>query len=75
MKIHVSISRDAKNQWRAWVPDLPGCVARGESQQDAIGKIDRAIRGYLASWDAPEPDHLEEEMVDATDREAELSMA
>lgn len=64
MKIAVSLTRESPEAWRAWVPELPGCAARGKSQQDVERKIDQAIRGYLASWNIPELEDLEEEMVE-----------
>ena len=63
MKVTVSMAQEAPERWHAWVPELPGCAACGKSQQDTQRRIDQAIRGYLASWDAVEPDDLVEEVV------------
>ena len=64
MKIVVSMVHESPDAWRAWVPELPGCAARGRSQRDVENKIDEAIRGYLASWDVPVPQDIEEELVE-----------
>lgn len=64
MKFVVSMMQESPDRWRAWVPELPGCAARGRSQQEVGRKIDQAIRGYLASWDVAVPNELEEELVE-----------
>ncbi len=64
MKFVVSMVQESPDRWRAWVPELPGCAARGKSQQEVTRKIDQAIRGYLASWDVAVPSDLEEELVE-----------
>ena len=63
MRIFVSLVQESDNRWKAWVPELPGCAARGKSQQEVSERIERAIRSYLASWDVPVPTDLEQEIV------------
>jgi len=41
--------------WAAWVPELPGCVTAGESEEDALTNIREAISLYLR----PDPINLE----------------
>ena len=63
MRIFVSIVQEADDRWKAWVPELPGCAARGKSQQEVSERIERAIRSYLASWDVPVPTDLQQEVI------------
>ncbi len=72
MKIVVSMEREPAGGWRAWVPELPGCAVRAQSQQEISRKIDQAIRGYLASWDVADPHDLEEELVQVACAEVNL---
>ena len=44
--------------WGAWVPDLPGCIAVGESREEADRLIRQAITGHvqaLREFDIPVP--------------------
>jgi predicted RNase H-like HicB family nuclease len=63
MRIFVSVMQESEDRWKAWVPELPGCAARGTSQQEVSERIERAIRSYLASWDVPVPTDLQQEVV------------
>ena len=38
-----------KSGWGAWVPDLPGCVAAGESREEVEQLIAEAIRAHIES--------------------------
>ena len=38
-----------KSGWGAWVPDLPGCVAAGESREEVEQLIAEAIRAHIVS--------------------------
>ncbi len=31
-----------------WVPDLPGCVSSGDTQEEALRNIEEAVRGHIA---------------------------
>jgi predicted RNase H-like HicB family nuclease len=55
MKIVVQINRMDNGWYRAWCPALPGCLAMGESQEEAASRISGAISGYLASMDVVAP--------------------
>jgi predicted RNase H-like HicB family nuclease len=35
-----------------YASDLPGCVSKGDTKDDALANIQEAIAGYLASLDA-----------------------
>lgn len=39
----VRISRDARSDWGASVPDLPGCVATGKTLDSTLRRIQQAI--------------------------------
>lgn len=45
-----------ETSWGAWAPDLPGCVAVGESADEAIELMRGAVTMHLESMrDAGEP--------------------
>ena len=46
MKYAVVIERTPQN-YSAYVPDLPGCVATGETQEEVTQNIHEAIAFYL----------------------------
>ncbi len=39
----------AKNNWAAYVPDLPGCITTGKTLEETEVNIREAIRGHLAT--------------------------
>ena len=43
------IFEPAQNNWAAYVPDLPGCVAVGETKDEVLGLIREAIELHLES--------------------------
>lgn len=43
----VRINKDAKSDWGASVPDLPGCVATGKTIDAALRRIEKAIQLHL----------------------------
>ena len=59
MKVLTKLIRRPDGQYRAWCPALPGCTINADSQQEAQDKIERAVRGYLASLDVALPRELE----------------
>ena len=34
-------------EWAVWVPELPGCVSAGDTQEEAVRNIREAIALYL----------------------------
>lgn len=47
MRYTVIVEKEAGTDWGAWVPDLPGCVAVGDTREDAERLIREAIRLHL----------------------------
>jgi RNA polymerase sigma-B factor len=47
---HIELVREAgpEGGWRAQVEELPGCVAHGESAEEAVEGIDAAMREWIA---------------------------
>ena len=59
MRYTIVIEKAARN-YAAYVPDLPGCVATGVTEEDAVREIRQAIRYHIESLRAhgepvPEP--------------------
>ncbi len=48
MRYTIVIERAPKN-YAAYVPDLPGCIATGATEEDATRKIREAIRLHIES--------------------------
>jgi predicted RNase H-like HicB family nuclease len=44
MQYTVIIEKEATTDWGAWVPDLPGCAAVGETREE----VERLIREAMA---------------------------
>ena len=44
---YMVILEQGPTSWGAFVPDLPGCIAAGESQQEALELIQEAIEFHL----------------------------
>jgi antitoxin HicB len=65
VKVCIEISRDDKGLFTAVCPALPGCVSRGRTCEEAVTKIDEAIRGYVAALGNFVPDRLDHEVVKA----------
>lgn len=38
-----------KSDWGAWVPDLPGCVAAGDTREEVERLIREAIQAHIES--------------------------
>jgi len=49
MREYAVIYEQGKSGWGAWVPDLPGCVAAGESRDEVERLIREAIEAHIAS--------------------------
>ncbi|MBN2208788.1 MAG: type II toxin-antitoxin system HicB family antitoxin [Candidatus Coatesbacteria bacterium] len=69
MKYMAVIEKGPKS-WGAYVPDLPGCVAAGQSRDEVVGLIREAIEFHLESLKedgAPIPEPSSEiEYIDIT---------
>ena len=44
---YVVIVEKGPNSWGAYVPDLPGCVAAGETREEVVQLIKEAIEFHL----------------------------
>lgn len=44
----ILLERDSDGAWGAWSPDLPGCVALGDSFDECVAQMREAITGHLA---------------------------
>jgi len=44
---YMVVLEQGPSSWGAFVPDLPGCIAAGESQQEALELIQEAIEFHL----------------------------
>ena len=44
---YVVILEESPESWRAYFPDLPGCVAAGETRQETVDLIREAIEFHL----------------------------
>lgn len=68
---YVVILEDGPKSWGAYVPDLPGCVAAGETREEVLELIREAIEFHLEGMKEegeaiPEPhSHSEVIRVDA----------
>lgn len=50
MKVrYVVVYERGEASWGAWVPDLPGCGAAGESREEVEHLIREAISAHIAS--------------------------
>lgn len=43
----IIIERAEDGGYGAWSPDLPGCVALGDTEDETIAEMHEAIRGHL----------------------------
>jgi predicted RNase H-like HicB family nuclease len=48
MKRYAIVVENAGPNWAAYVPDLPGCVATGDTEEETISLIREAIEVHLA---------------------------
>ncbi len=63
MKQYAVIYEKGENNWSAYPPDLPGCVATGDTFEEVKRTIAEAITFHLeglvlAGYDVPEPTSL-----------------
>lgn len=57
------IFEQAKSNWAAYVPDLPGCMTTGRTLEETRGNIREAVQGHLETLrhfgdPIPEPSSL-----------------
>lgn len=67
MKYRVLIEQDEDGVFVAEVPSLPGCISQGETREQAVENIRKAIALYLeslAAHDEPVPPPITEELVE-----------
>jgi predicted RNase H-like HicB family nuclease len=46
---YVVIYEQGEKGWGAWVPDLPGCVAAGDTREEGDRLIREAIKAHIES--------------------------
>ena len=46
---YVVIYEHVKEGWGAWIPDLPGCVAAGDTREEVEQLIREAIEAHIES--------------------------
>lgn len=44
---YIIVYEQSPNNWAAYVPDLPGCVAAAETREETKSLITEAIEGHL----------------------------
>ena len=49
---YLVVIEQGESSWGAHVPDLPGCVAAGESRQEVLSLIREAVRLHIAELEA-----------------------
>lgn len=49
LRCRIELIPEEDGSWAARIPDLPGCVAGGETIAEALALLDDAKRGWLAS--------------------------
>jgi predicted RNase H-like HicB family nuclease len=67
---YLIVIEQGSNSYGAYVPDLPGCVAVGESREEAIELIQEAIAMHLEDMrdrgeDIPQP-HSSSEVIEVS---------
>ena len=58
MRMAIRVIRKTTGQFKAYCPALPGCGADGQTYEDAVRAIRRAVEGYLASMNVVVPAEL-----------------
>ena len=64
MKLCVHVRRDEKGWFVAVCPNLPGCLGRGHTCQEAVVKVDDAIRGYVAALGNFVPEKVDHDVIE-----------
>ncbi len=55
MKYPVIIHKDEDTGYGVTIPDIPGCFAYGDAQEEAVTKIQEAVELYYEGEDVSEP--------------------
>jgi antitoxin HicB len=61
-KFDVVLEPQPEGGYTVYVPDLPGCVSEGETEDEALAMIRDAMEGYLEvrrerDWPLPQVEH------------------
>lgn len=64
MKVCIKIFQTETGRFTAVCPELPGCISRGQTREEARDRMDEAIRGYMAAMNNFVPEHLDKEVVE-----------
>ncbi len=64
MKLCIRVFPDDQGGYVADCPSLPGCVSHGNSCEEATGRLDEAIRGYIAAVSNFVPENLVHEVIE-----------
>lgn len=46
-KYHVVLEKQEEGGYAAYIPELPGCISQGETEEEAIANIREAAELYL----------------------------
>jgi len=47
MKYHVVLEKQEGGGYTAYIPELPGCISEGETEEEALKNIKEAMELYL----------------------------
>lgn len=47
MKYHVVLEKQKEGGYTAYIPELPGCISEGETEEEALKNIKEAMELYL----------------------------
>jgi len=64
IRIVTVVLQVSSDTYKAHCPSLPGCAVLGRSRQEAAERLSHAAAGYLASFDAIVPGHIELQVLD-----------
>jgi predicted RNase H-like HicB family nuclease len=64
VKVTVRVRQETTGRCLAWCPELPGCRVAGATREHTLHQMDLAIRAYLASLDAVDPDVIESQLAE-----------
>ncbi|MBU0592030.1 type II toxin-antitoxin system HicB family antitoxin [Candidatus Micrarchaeota archaeon] len=47
MKYHVVLEKQQEGGYTAYIPELPGCISEGDSEEETMKNIEEAMELYL----------------------------